>query len=136
MATDSLIAGQQIEFLFFFIVNSGRWMLWITDMLSPLIHIGPIIDTHIIRSLYINPRINSIATFMEMNSAPKTDVSIVDRFLEYHDTSAMFMNIKIPFLHLLVILSSLWSESTKILRSTSLPRVLGVFPGIASLAEE
>ena len=56
-------------FDFFFEVESGHCVLWIIDMLSPYVNVGPMIGIPIIQSLYRNPHDASMPCFITTNSA-------------------------------------------------------------------
>ena len=122
----------KIEFEFFFNVEYGRSVLWITDIFSPEINDSPKFGTPIMRSLYRNPRSFSIPIFITTNSAPNTEVTIVAYLLDNKAIGALFRKIMYAVMDILVILSPAWSESTIILRSNSLPLVSGALVGIAS----
>ena len=60
----------------------------------------------IIISSYLKPLSSSMPFFMCKNTAPTTDVSAVNYFLEDHCTKALFSTIKKPLLVLKNVLSS------------------------------
>ena len=66
---------------------------------------GPSKGTPIIRNLYLSPRRDSITSFIATNSAPNTDVSIVDCRFENHLINAVLMKTKYPDLDLRVSFS-------------------------------
>ena len=68
------------------------------------------------------------------NSDPNVDDSTVVCFLENQDIGALFTYNTMPVCDLLVIWSPAWSASTKQLIWTTLPRGVGAFGGISSLA--
>jgi hypothetical protein len=96
IATDSRQQQQQTEFDFFFDIDSGRCVLWITDMLSPQTEAGPSTGTPIMRDSCLRPLAISIPFFTATNSAPKTEVSTVGCLLENHVSGAEFKNAKQP----------------------------------------
>ena len=77
ISTDSRITWYQIELLFFRNVDSGIYVLWITDILSPYLSDGHDNGIPIILSLYIKPRNFPIPISMVTNLALNTEVSIV-----------------------------------------------------------
>ena len=104
-----------------------------TDMLSPYIYVGPVSGTPIMHSLYLMPLSASTPVFIAMNSAPKTEVSMVACFLLNKSIRAVFKNMKYPVRDHLVILSPVWSLSTHIRRSTYFPLGSGALGGMASV---
>ena len=92
-------------FDFLFTVESGCCILWIVDILSLYVYIGPMIGTPIIWSLYRSLRDASMPYFIAMNSAPNTALSTVAWCFVCHITHAMLMNIQNPVLDLCRILS-------------------------------
>ena len=74
-----------------------------TDMLSPYIYVGPVSGTPIMRSLYLIPLSASTLVFIAVNSAQKTELSMVTCFLLNQSIRAVFKNMKQPLRDRLVI---------------------------------
>ena len=104
-----------------------------TDMLSPYIYVGPVSGTPIMRSFYLMRLSASTPVFIAMNSAPKTELSMVACFLLNQSIMAVFKNMNYPVRDRLVILSPAWSLSTHIRRSTDFPLGSRAFGGMASV---
>jgi hypothetical protein len=92
IATDSLQQWQQAELDFFFNMDSGHCVLWITDMLSPQTQAGPSIGMPITRSLHLSPLAVSIPFFMATNLAPNAEVSTVGCCFEHQLSGAELRN--------------------------------------------
>ena len=84
-----------------------------TASLSQNIFVGPSIGMPIIRSLYCNACIISVAVFAAINSDPKVDVSTVFGCFEYHTISAWQTNNNKAVCDYCVIWFPAWSASTK-----------------------
>jgi len=93
---------------------------------------GPVKGMPIIRTLYLSPLSVSTPCFIATNSAPKTEVSMVDCFFEIQIIGAKLQKIKNPVRERRVDLSPAWSLSTIIRRSMSLPSGGGMSVGMAS----
>jgi hypothetical protein len=76
--------------------------------------------------------LSSIPCFIAMNSAPKTEVSMVACFLETQSIKAILQKIRKPVRERLVLLSPAWSLSHIMRTSRSLPKGSGMSTGIAS----
>ena len=66
--------------------------------------VGPSIGTPNILNLYLNAVISSTAFFMAVNYDPNVDVSTQFCLLLYHIMGALFTNMRIPVIDLLVVL--------------------------------
>ena len=66
--------------------------------------VGPSIGTPNILNLYFNAVISSTAFFMAVNYDPNVDVSTQFYLLLYHIMGALFTNMRIPVINLLVVL--------------------------------
>ena len=86
----------------------------------------------IIRILYLSPLSVSISCFMAMNSAPKTEVSIVACCFDSQMIGPKLQKMIHPVWERLVLFSPAWLLSTIIPRSMSLPRGGGMSGVIAS----
>jgi hypothetical protein len=90
------------------------------DLLSPYMNECQSTGTPIIRSLYLSPLSFSTPCFIATNSAPKTDVLIVDCRFETQSMQAWLMKMKKPVCDGLVCFSPAWSLSTHMQMSTGL----------------
>ena len=72
-----IATASQMLFNFFFKVESGNCVLWIIDMLSLYVYVGPTIVIPIIWSLYHNLYDASMHCFITTNSVPNPSLSTV-----------------------------------------------------------